>query len=188
MRAPRRYSWLFLMLSVATARAQDAGPLESALAAAKPIVNARLRFESVDQDGLARQAEALTMRTRLGFETGAAWHTSLLAEGDFTWPLLGDYNDTIDGDLAYPIVADPENHGLNRLQLTNTSLARTTITLGRQRILLDDQRFVGNVGWRQHEQTFDSVRIVNTAVANLTLDLAYLNQVNRVFGDRKSVV
>jgi hypothetical protein len=32
------------------------------------------------------------------------------------------------------------------------------LTLGRQRINLDDQRFVGSVGWRQNEQTFDAVR------------------------------
>ena len=58
---------------------------------------------------------------------------------------------------SYPVVADPENYDLNRLQLTNSSLPGTVITLGRQRILLDDQRFVGNVGWRQNEQTFDAL-------------------------------
>lgn len=184
MPTTQHYSWLLLMLSIAAARAEDTASLQSALAATKPIVNARLRFEGVDQEPFARTAEALTLRTRLGFETGAAWRTSLLAEGTFTWPLRGDYNDTIAGNVAYPVVADPESHALNRLQLTNTSVPLTTITLGRQRIALDDQRFVGNVGWRQHEQTFDSVRIVNTAVANLTVDVAYLDQVNRVLGER----
>ena len=71
---------------------------------------------------------------------------------------------------------------MNRVQLTNTSLADTTITLGRQRINLDDQRFVGNVGWRQNEQTYDGVRFVNKTVKNLTVDVTYLDQVNRVFG------
>ena len=68
-------------------------------------------------------------------------------------------------------------------QLTNTSLPGTTLTLGRQRILLDDQRFVGNVGWRQNEQTFDAFRVVNKSVKNLVLDATYLNRVNRVFGE-----
>jgi hypothetical protein len=179
-----RYTWLLLILSVAIARAQDAGPIKSALTSSKPIVNARLRFEGVEQDAFAHDAEALTMRTRLGFETGAAWQTSLLAEGDFTWPMRGNYNDTVTANASYPVVADPENHALNRLQLTNTSVPLTKITAGRQRIALDDHRFIGNVGWRPHEQTFDSVRIVNTAVANLTLDAAYVKQVNRVFGKR----
>jgi hypothetical protein len=64
----------------------------------------------------------------------------------------------------------------------NTSLPATTITLGRQRIQLDDQRFVGNVGWRQNEQTFDALRVVNKSVQNLTLDASYLNRVNRIYG------
>jgi hypothetical protein len=30
---------------------------------------------------------------------------------------------------------------------------------GRQRIKLDDDRWVGNVGWRQNEQTYDAARL-----------------------------
>jgi hypothetical protein len=48
--------------------------------------------------------------------------------------------------------------------------------------VLDDHRFVGNVGWRQNEQTFDSLRVVNKSLPNTTFDLAYVSQVNRVFG------
>ena len=83
---------------------------------------------------------------------------------------------------AYPVVADPRSSELNRLQLTNTSLPLTTVTVGRQRIVLDDHRFVGNVGWRQNEQAFDALRIVNKSVPHLTLDMTWLDQVNRVFG------
>lgn len=43
-------------------------------------------------------------------------------------------------------------------------------------------RFVGNVGWRQNEQPFDSVRVVSKSLANTTLDAAYVSQVSRVFG------
>jgi hypothetical protein len=67
------------------------------------------------------------------------------------------------------------------LQLANTSLPATALIVGRQRINLDDQRFVGSVDWRQNEQTFDSARIVNKSIPHLTFDLTYLNQVNRVF-------
>ncbi|HKE96443.1 MAG TPA: hypothetical protein VKB34_19195, partial [Povalibacter sp.] len=142
----------------------------------------RLRFEDVDQDPMTNQAEALTLRARLGFETGKAWETSLLAEGEFVWPLDDSYNSTTNGNTTYPVVADPESYEFNRLQLTNTSLPQTTLVLGRQRIALDDHRFVGNVGWRQNEQTFDALRIVNKSVSNLIIDVTYLDQVNRVFG------
>jgi hypothetical protein len=152
------------------------------LADTKPILDTRLRFEDVEQDGMAQTAEAITLRARLGFESGKVAGTALLAEGEFIRPIGEDYNSTINGNTAFPVVADPRSSELNRLQLTNTSLPLTTVTLGRQRIVLDDQRFVGDVGWRQNEQTFDAIRIVNKGVQRLTLDVTYLDQVNRVFG------
>ena len=174
-----------VLLAVLTSGVVQAEGMEPALSAAretKPIVDLRLRSESVDQDGMKENAEAITLRARLGFETGKAWDTSLLAEADLLWPLESRYNSTVNGKTAFPVVADAETYELNRLQLTNTSIADTTITVGRQRINLDDQRFVGNVGWRQNEQTFDSVRVVNKALNRVTLDLTYVDQVNRVFG------
>jgi hypothetical protein len=148
----------------------------------KPILDTRLRYESVEQDGINQDAEAMTLRGRVGFETGKVAGTALLAEGEFVRPVVEDYNSTTNGNTGYPVVADPRSSELNRLQLTNSSLPLTTVTLGRQRIILDDHRFVGNVGWRQNEQTFDAIRVVNTSVPHLTLDVTYLDQVNRVFG------
>jgi hypothetical protein len=151
---------------------------------AKPIVDVRLRYESVEQVGVVNDADALTIRARLGVETGKVVGTTLLAEGSFNEPLVRDYNDTIAAHdkITYATVADPQNYTVNRLQLMNTSLPQTAITVGRQRINLDDQRFVGNSGWRQNEQTFDAARIVNKSVENLTIDATYLDQTNRVFG------
>lgn len=169
--------------SAAHAASPDAmSPIGTALSQTKMLLDTRMRWEGVDQDPLTEEAQAVTLRARLGFETGKVFGTSLLAEGEFLWPLATDYNSTTNGKTQYPIVADPESHELNRLHLTNTSLPGTTITVGRQRILLDDQRFVGNVGWRQNEQTFDSLRLVNKSVKNATFDLSYVTQVNRVFG------
>lgn len=158
-----------------------------AIAATHPIIDLRLRSESVSQDGIARDATAITLRGRIGFETGKAWNTQLLTEAELVWPLDDDYNSTVNGKTQYPVVADPEDYALNRLQLTNTSISGTTLVLGRQRLSLDDHRFFGDVGWRQNEQTFDAFRITNRSVHNLTLDLAYVDQVNRVFGQDSPV-
>lgn len=187
MKIPLNASVLLLtsataILACGPAIAGGLGPIGGAFSEAKPIIDARLRFENVDQDPVVREAEALTLRTRLGFETGKAWETALLVEGEFVWPLRSDYNSTTNGNTTFPVVADPESYEVNRLQLANTLLPQTTVTMGRQRINLDDQRFVGNVGFRQNEQTYDSLRIVNKTVRNLTLDSAYVRQVNRVFG------
>jgi hypothetical protein len=180
-RAGRAAALLSLGL-LGTARAEGLAPIAGAVGETKPLIDIRLRYEGVDQEPFVRDADALTLRARLGFETGKAWNTALLAEGDFVWPLATGYNSTTNGKTMYPVVADPETHELNRLQLTNTSIVDTTITLGRQRIVLDDHRFVGNVGWRQNEQTYDGLRVVNKHIANVTIDVSYVNRVNRVFG------
>ena len=165
-----------------SAQAEGLSPLMGAIGETKPIADMRVRYESVEQEPFANDATAATLRARLGFETGKAWGTSLLVEGEAIVPLDTDYNSTTNGHTTFPVVADPESYELNRLQLANTSIIDTTITLGRQRIVLDDHRFVGNVGWRQNEQTFDALRVVNRHIPNVTIDVSYVNQVNRIFG------
>lgn len=162
-----------------------ANPISGALGETKPIIDARWRYEWVDQTGVKDTANAEVMRLRLGAETGKAWGTALLVEGEFVTPLSTRYraDNAVPRNTVYPVVADPEAYELNRLQLTNTSIDNTTISLGRQRINLDDQRFVGNVGWRMNEQTFDALRMISKPGGSpLTLDFTYADRVNRVYG------
>jgi hypothetical protein len=164
---------------------REPGPLESAFSGTKWILDTRLRTEDVEQAGIANDASATTLRLR-----GSDWRPARL---EYLVADRGRGSGAARGQLpprsarfipaTYPVVADPESYAVNRFQLVNTSLPGTTLTLGRQRITLDDQRFVGNVGWRQNEQTFDAFRAVNKSVKNLVLDATYLNRVNRVFGE-----
>jgi hypothetical protein len=158
-----------------------------AITTSRPLLDMRLRSEWVDQQGIQEEAVAVTLRGRIGFETGTAWHTSLLADADLIGALDPDYNSTINGKTQFPVVADPAGSEINRLQITNTAIPGTKVVLGRQRIVLDDQRFMGNVGWRQNEQTFDALRITNGSLRNFTLDVAYISQVNRVFSSESPV-
>nr|WP_233243431.1 MULTISPECIES: alginate export family protein [unclassified Caulobacter] len=166
------------------------------IAAGKIIMEIRARYESVDQTRTATlkdQASALTVRTRLGWETAdfmgfrglvefedvrqaGEEHYAVNVPGATTAPLNG-------ADKArYPVVNDPDVTELNRLQLIWTPGAFLQVTAGRQRILLDDQRFVGNVGWRQDEQTFDGVR-ADFALGRVKGTYAYINHVNRILGE-----
>jgi hypothetical protein len=159
-----------------------------ALFGGKPIIDLRMRYEHVEQDGLPNNANAYTGRARLGYETGSFYGFSALADFD----LIGhagrdDYNDTINGRGTYPVVADADTAELNRLQIAYAGLPDTTVTVGRQRIILGNARFVGNVGWRQNEQTFDALRVVNASLPDTTLGYAYVNRVNRVFGEDSPV-
>lgn len=147
----------------------------------KPIIDARLRYEGVDQAGLTKDADALTLRMRSGVEaTSGAF--SFLVEAEGTLALSENYNSGVNGKAAYPIVADPENVELNRIQLQYKGLPKTLITVGRQRINLDDQRFVGSVGWRQNEQTFDAARIEWSGIKGLKADVTYAWSQRTIWG------
>jgi len=150
----------------------------------KFILEARYRYEHVEQDGFANDADANTVRVRAGFQTGKVRDLQGLIEIEGVAHLSDDFNDTVNGRTAFPVVADPENLQVNRLQLEYSGLPHTVVNVGRQRINLDNQRFVGGVAWRQNEQTFDAARITNTSIEDLTLTYVYLDRVNRVFGDR----
>ncbi len=175
--------------ALTTATAEEAKPatydtLKEALADSKASFNFRLRYEGVDQDGIPSNAEALTYRIRAGLETGTYKNTTFLIDFDHVEDIMDDFNSTINGKGGlYPVVADPNVTELNRLQITNKSIPDTTVVLGRQRIIMDDARFVGNVGWRQNEQTFDALRVTNESLGKLKIDAAYVVGINRIFGD-----
>ena len=150
-----------------------------------PIIDGRLRWENVDQP--ATDADAVTLRLRAGFEMKhKPSNLAFLAEAEGTVALGKRYN-----AFPYPVpssqrrpqfsvVPDPENIELNRLQLQYKGKA-VTLTAGRQRINLDDQRFVGAVGWRQNEQTFDAMR-GEAKFGPVSLDATYAISQRTIFG------
>ncbi len=93
-----------------------------------------------------------------------------------------DYNDGKNGKTQFPVIADPATAELNQFWLSWTGLPQTTIKAGRQVINLDNQRFIGSVGWRQNDQTFNAAAIENKSIENLALSYTYVRTVNRVFG------
>lgn len=170
-------------LAAGAAHAQEA-TLVDAIAGGKPILDLNLRTALIDQDGLAEDATAVTLRTRLGWQTGVWNGFSALAELEDVRAVVEDYNSTLNGKGAYPVEADPEGTELNRAFISWTNGEGATVTGGRQRIILDDARFVGNVGWRQDEQTFDSVR-ADFAIEKLSFTYAYLWGIERVFAEER---
>lgn len=163
------------------AAAAPGDPIAIGDATLDPILAARLRHEGVDQAGMSDDAEALTLRASAGAEFEIDGF-SILAEGEGTLALNGDYNDTLPGNgiEPFPLVADPESLELNRLQVSYMQNG-TGVTVGRQRIILGNGRFVGNSGWRQNEQTFDAVRGQAKAGA-VRLDATYAVSQRTVFG------
>jgi hypothetical protein len=170
--------------NAASAQPQVDPPATSDQIIVRPLLAARIRSEHVEQGKL--EADALTLRVRGGAETRKG-RISILIEGEATLAPVHDYSAfpfPAPGNRqwrpAQAIVSDPENAELNRLQIEYRT-NEEALTLGRQRIDLDDQRWVGSVGWRQNEQTFDAVR-GTAAIGPASIDLAYATSQRTIFG------
>jgi len=143
----------------------------------------RYRYETVDQDGITKDAKASTLKSRITYKSAAFYQLVATIEADNVTNLGAEsYNSTTNGNSQYPVVADPLGTDLNQANLTYTGLKDGKLVVGRQRIVVGDQRFVGGVAWRQNEQTYDALRL-NKQLAGIDIDLGYLWKVQRIFGD-----
>lgn len=148
-----------------------------------PIIDGRLRLETADQSNFPETATSVTLHTRVGAELKISGF-SILAEGEFTRALEDDFNDTIPGNGVepFPVIADPNTTELNRLSV-GYSTKDFSATLGRQRIIHEDARFIGNVIWRQNEQTFDAARVIGK-LGPVEIDQTYAIGQRTIFGSQ----
>lgn len=183
-----RTSRLLLAVSTAALQTGNAGVTEALNvggdASLVPTLDARLRYEFADVQGFD-DSHALTLRARVGLKT-AEWNGfSAMVEGEFTGALVDDYHGGAPGvnpfDPANSLVADPENAELNRAFLQYRGHGATVI-VGRQRIIRGNSAFIGNVGWRQNEQTYDAASLAYEAECGAKLEYAWIGRVNRIFG------
>lgn len=162
--------------------ADEEASLTDAISAGKAQISFRYRFEQVNQDGIPNDGRASSLKTRVNYKSGSYRKLHVFVEVDDVSYIGEDkYNSTRNGETSYPVVADPRGVGINQAYLGYVG-SDTSMKLGRQRINLDNQRFIGGVGWRQNEQTYDALSIVNKSIADTTLTYAYIAQVNRIFG------
>jgi hypothetical protein len=161
------------------------GRIPEALAKGKFNLNVRPRWEHADQSGL-RESDAFTIRTRFGFTTAPLEGFQAMLEGENVAVMGPSHNfnavGTNPGGAGRTVVADPPTTELNQAWLSYTNW-NTLAKVGRQRIAMDNHRFIGDVGWRQNMQTYDSAMIENKSLPYTTLFYGYLWEVNRVFGD-----
>lgn len=147
------------------------GPASAQSIAVKPLVDARLRWEQVKQDGAPATADAVTARIRSGLSAQAG-DLQALVEAEATLAIVERYDSGTNGLIRFPLVVDPQNVELNRAQLRYRRGA-VTATAGRQVIELADQRFVGSASFRQNQQTFDAARVQLGDAKKVFADLTY---------------
>ncbi|MCE3251240.1 MAG: hypothetical protein K0Q67_250 [Cellvibrio sp.] len=157
-------------------------------------VNFRTRYEDVTEDVInaagattgEKVADAWTTRSRLSYQSGAWNGFGFVAEMDNVTEMTNnvDYrtapNDPLNPTAA--VIADPVGTEINQGFVSYTTF-NNQIKYGRQRLILDNARFIGNVGWRQNEQTYDAISFTNKAIRYTNFTYAYIKNVNRVFGE-----
>lgn len=161
------------------------GKLPEAIAKGKFNLNVRPRWEHAHQTGL-EESDAFTVRTRFGYTTAPLAGFQAMIEGENISVLGPRHNfnaaGSNPGGVGRTVIADPPTTELNQAWLSYTNW-NTLVKGGRQRIVLDNHRFVGDVGWRQNMQTYDAAIIENKSLPYTTLFYGYIWDVNRVFGD-----
>jgi len=143
------------------------------------------RWENVDRfAGKDETANANTARLRLGLLSPIFYDFQAFAEYEGNYAMQEDFNSTVNGRTQYSTVLDPDRSELNQFWLSYKGLADTLFKVGRQRIKFDDDRFIGNVGWRQMEQTYDSILIThnNQTLFGLSVNAGYLDHVQNPAG------
>ena len=190
--------WLIVLWSMsfwvpagALAQAQVADEKQPSLlgtvTGGKLLLNLRPRYERVEQDGKAFDANALTLRSLLGWQTGSFHGFSVTAQMIDVGRAHDHYEDGKNGNTQYPRVADADNTDINQLFLDYTGLPFTRLRLGRQSIKLDNVRMVGNVEFRQVMQVFNGFSVENKSLPKTTVFAAHLERLKNIFGDQKQV-
>ncbi len=152
-------------------------------------------------------AEQFTLRAALGYTTARYYGFYLRLEGEANVK-MGDQALNIDEDFRVPpgpvgsrlaeghaIIPDNEfaewNEAYIGWRLGSYQKCGSTpppcgapisLKVGRQTIIYDNHRWIGDVIWRQNNVSMDAGRIDITPFKNFGISYAYVNKVKRLFG------
>lgn len=173
----------------------------------------RLRYESVDQDGLQpatfangsknptatqelKDTEALTLRSLIGWQTAPYKNFSFAAQLIDVTKLMDNFNDSTNNILVngasnqsrtieYAKVVDPSYTGVNQLFVDWTGIKNTRVRAGRQQVNLDNVRFIGDIGFRQVMQVFDGVSVLNKSLPDTEVFAAHIEKITQVTSEQR---
>lgn len=211
------YTALALMGAVQLANAEDTVDSEytfmDSIKTGKNLTNFRLRYESVDQDGLQpstlangaanpnatkelKDANALTLRSLIGWQTAPFHNVSFAAQLINVTKIKDDFNDSTNNilvngasnqsrNIEYAKVVDPSYTGINQLYIDWTGIKNTRARLGRQQVNLDNVRFIGDIGFRQVMQVFDGVSVLNKSLPDTEIFAAHFEKITQITTEQR---
>ena len=140
----------------------------------------RPRYEYVNVDAPAatdlKTANAFTVRTHLVVTAGLLDVPNLMVTlGLQSVNNFGSdkYNSGQNNETTYDKVVDPQQAMLSEASI-DYKINKTALHAGRSQVNLDNQRFIGTVGWRQTERSYDTVYAADNSIENLNILAAYV--------------
>jgi hypothetical protein len=159
----------------------------------KPDLILRYRFEYADDAKAGiKPSFASTLRTALGYRTGSFKDASLYFQIQDVRVVGNDllFNDGTGNILDRTLITDAESTEIQQYNLRYSGLPKTVVTLGRQEINHRQgnlQRFLGNVSFRQHFQSYDAAHAISLVIPKTVIDYSYIWNVNRIFGENNAL-
>lgn len=174
------------LLSLAIAEVHAADVLTDAIKDGKATFQVRPRFEFVDDDGVAAAdpAKAFTVRTVLGYKTAPISGVTAYVEAEDIRALGDDYHiRVVQPKLQYAEVVDPERTAVNQAYLAGYGFK-----VGKQKVIYNNSRFIGDVAWRQDDQTFTAISYEKAKLLSwLDLQATYASKVSMISGQQGDI-
>jgi hypothetical protein len=128
------------------------------------------------------------LRTALGYRSAPRRFRVAFEVEDVTDVGAGDQHDNAgagslwNGITDRPVVADPEDTEWNEAYVSWHAGDEVEIAAGRRELVFDDHRFLGNAGFRQNHQSFDTLHARVDRIPRTRLDYGFLHRFQTVTG------
>ncbi|MEM9837878.1 MAG: alginate export family protein [Pseudomonadota bacterium] len=144
----------------------------------------RLRAEHVDDRQVSEDGQLLSLSANLKgvWEPAPRWSFAL--SGEAVGALAGRFDDGEGLPQDRGVIPDPSLLSLDEAFAEYRPFAGARVRAGRQRIVYDDERFIGAIAFRQNAQSFDAVSAKASVIGGLSIDLVSVFGVDRPLGPR----
>lgn len=139
----------------------------------------RVRYANVDANN-SGQSASLLLRGNMQSQWNDMFSTFVEVDS-VSSTFKDDHSDGVRFN-GQPLLQDPPGTEFNQA-FASVNTDRFLLHLGRQRINLDNQRFVGGNGFWQNEQTFDALFSQAKVASNSRFTYSYIANANRIFGE-----
>lgn len=169
------------LLSLAVAEVHAADVITDAIKNGKATLQVRPRLEYVDDDAAATAdpAKAFIVRTVLGYKTAPISGITAYVEAEDIRALNDEYHvPVVQPNPDFATVVDPESTAINQAWLAGYGFK-----LGKQKLVYNNARFIGDVAFRQDDQTFTAISYEKAKLLSwLDLQASYSTKVAMING------